>query len=185
MPSADASTGHDVTDAPDRSIRRAAEHVFFGVGGGIASTVYGTVVVMATLTAAYASKPGHWKLAAVVATTAFVLWIAHLYSHGLSESIVLNRRLTREELGEIVRRELGILSAALAPVIALVLGALGVFREATAVWLALGVGLLTLAVEGIRFARFERLGLLGTAVVMGLNLALGLLVVALKVGVAH
>ena len=29
-------------------LARAAEHVLFGVGRGIAGTVYGTVVVMAT-----------------------------------------------------------------------------------------------------------------------------------------
>jgi hypothetical protein len=166
-------------------LRRAAEHVFFGVGGGIASTVYGTIVVMATLTAAYATETKPWKLAGIVVSAALVLWIAHLYAHGLSESIVLNRRLRRDELAAIVRRELGILLAAAAPTAALLLGAIGLFRETTAVWIALGVGLVTLAVEGIRFARLERLGFLGTVAAMGVNLALGLLVVALKVAVAH
>jgi hypothetical protein len=176
-----------VTDAPGRSptFRKAAEHVFFGVGGGIASTVYGTVVVMATLTAAYATEKHPWKLAVIVVTTALVLWIAHLYAHGLSASIEQNRRLSGDELLAIVRRELGILLAAAAPAFALALGALGVFRETTAVWLALAVGLVTLAAEGVRFARLERLGPLGTIVAMAVNLALGLLVVAMKVAVAH
>lgn len=164
---------------------RAAEHVLFGVGSGIASTVYGTVVVMATLTAGYATEKHPWKLAVIVASAALVLWIAHLYAHGLSESIVHNRRLTGEEVLGIVRRELGILLAAVGPVVALVLGALGVFGETTAVWLALGVGLVTLAAEGIRFARLERLGPLGIVVAMAANVGLGLLVVALKVSVAH
>jgi len=166
-------------------VRRAAEHLFFGVGSGIASTVYGTIVVMATLTAAYATEAHPWKLAAIVTSAAVVLWIAHLYSHGLSESIERNRRLTPRELTTIVRRELGILLAAAAPTAALVLGAIGVFSEHTAITVALGVGLVTLAAEGVRFARLERLGALGTLVAMALNLALGLLVVALKVAVAH
>jgi hypothetical protein len=176
-----------VTDTSGRKtgFARAAEHVFFGVGPGIASTVYGTIVVMAALTAAYASEKQPWKLAIVVVSTAMVLWIAHVYSQGLSESIVVNRRLTLEELRGIVRRELGILLAAAAPATALVLGALGLFRETTAVWLAIGVGLVTLAAEGVRFARLERLGPAGTVAAMGLNVALGLLVVALKVAVAH
>jgi hypothetical protein len=176
-----------VTDAPARrpAVKRAAQHVFFGVGGGIASTVYGTIVVMATVTAAYAAEKHPWKVAGVVVGTAVVLWIAHVYAHGLSESIVQNRRLSRDELAALVRRELGILLAAAAPTAALVLGALGVFRETTAVWLALSVGLLTLAVEGVRFARLENLRLLGTVVAMGVNLGLGLLVVAMKVAFAH
>lgn len=166
-------------------LRRAGQHLFFGVGGGIASIVYGTVVVMATLTAAYATEKHPWKLASIVASAALVLWFAHVYSHALSESIVQKRRLSGAELLAILQRELGILLAAVAPIAMLVLGAIGVFRETTAVWLAISVGLVTLAVEGVRFARIERLGLLGTLVAMGGNLALGLLVVALKVAVAH
>ncbi|HET7855921.1 MAG TPA: hypothetical protein VFL41_05640 [Gaiellaceae bacterium] len=169
----------------DKPLRRAAQHVVFGVGGGIASTVYGTILVMATLTAAYATEKDPWKLVAIVSSAAFVLWVAHLYAHGLSESIVRNRRLRRDEITALVRRELGIVLAAVLPVVALVLGAIGVFREKTAVWLALSVGLLTLAAEGVRFARLERLGPVGTVVAMGANLALGSLVVLLKVAVAH
>jgi hypothetical protein len=142
---------------PDHSPRRTtavrvAEHVFFGVGAGIASTVYGTVLVMATLTAAYATEKHPWKLAVIIATTRSVLWIAHLYAHGLSASIEQSRRLSRAELVAILRRELGILLAAAAPTIALLLGASGVFAETAAVWLALAIGLVTLAVEGLRFA---------------------------------
>lgn len=176
-----------MTNTPGRSpgFRRAAEHIFFGVGPGIASTVYGTVVVMATLTAAYATEKHPWKLAGIVWSAVIVLWIAHVYSHGLAESIVENRRLRRDELRAILRRELGILLAAAAPSLALLLGAIGLFKETSAVWIALAVGLVTLAAEGVRFARLERLGPTGTVVVMCLNLGLGLLVVALKVAVAH
>ena len=158
---------------------------FLGARGGIAGTVYGTVVVMATLTVAYASEKRPWKLAVLVATTAFVLWIAHLYAHGLSESIGLNKRLSRRELTSIARREIGILVAAVLPCAALVLGAIGVFRESTAVWLALAIGLATLAAEGVRYSRIERLGRLGTLGAIAGNLALGLFVVLLKVLVAH
>ena len=75
--------------------------------------------------------------------------------------------------------------AAALPVAALLLGAIGVLRETSAVWVALGVGLFTLAVEGVRFARLEGLGRSGTLAATGLNVALGLFVVALKVFIAH
>jgi hypothetical protein len=176
-----------VTDEPVRrtSLARAVEHVLFGVGAGIAGTVYGTVVVMATLAAAWAGEKDPWKLALIVSSTSLVLWIAHLYAHGLSESIVKNTRLDAPELRAILQREVGVLLAALGPCLVLVLGSLGVFDENTAVWLALGVGLVTLAGEGVRFARLEHLGPTGTLVATGLNLGLGLLVVALKVALAH
>ena len=62
--------------------------IALGHGHEVAGVVYGTVVAMATLTAAYANVKDPWRLAAIVWTTLFVLWIAHLYSHGLGESMV-------------------------------------------------------------------------------------------------
>ena len=104
--------------------------------------MYGTVVVMATLTAAYASTKDPWKVAAIVWTTSFVLWIAHVYSHGLSESLERERRLDRTELLSVARRERGVVFSGVGPSIALVLGAAGVLRESTSVWIAIGIGLL-------------------------------------------
>jgi len=175
-----------VSDAePTQARSRAFSDAVLGARGGIAGAVYGTVVVMATLTVGYASESHPWKLALLVSTTAFVLWVAHLYAHGLAESIELNRRLNKEELVSIARREIGILAAAALPCSALVLGALHVFEETTAVWLALAIGLATLAAEGVRYSRIERLGPAGTLTAIAGNLAVGAFVVVLKVLVAH
>ena len=54
-----------------------------------------------------------------------------------------------------------------------------------AIWLALGLGVAALAAQGVRYARLERLSTTGTAVVVGLNLVLGLSLVILKVIVVH
>ena len=172
------------TEAPSAHAGRVSD-VLLGARGGIASTVYGTVVVMATLTAAYASEKDPWKLAVIVLSTAFVLWIAHLYAHGLSESIQLDRRLTLAEAKSLARRELGILLAALLPCAALVVGAIGILDETAAVWLALALGLATLAAEGVRYARMERIGPIGLFAAVAGNVVLGSFVVLLKVVVAH
>jgi hypothetical protein len=140
---------------------------------------------MATLTAAYATEKDPWRLAVLVWTTAFVLWVAHLYAHGLAESISRRQHLSWGELKDIARRELGILVAAAVPAAALLLGALGVLRESASVWLALGVGLAILAAEGLRYARIEALRPAATLTIVGANLAVGLFVVVLKVTVAH
>jgi len=171
--------------APPRTRRHNVARLALGHGHEVAGVVYGTVVAMATLTAAYASVRDPWRVAVVVWTTLFVLWVAHLYSHGLGESIVRGRRLDRPELKAIARRELGILFAAVGPSAALVLGAAGVLRENTSVWLALGIGLATLAIEGLRYARLERLSGWGTLAVTAANLGLGMLVVVLKIAVSH
>ena len=147
--------------------------------------VYGTIVVMATLSIAFAGESELWRLLGIVAGTSLIFWVAHLYAHGLAESIERQRRLTRQETIAVTRRELGILLAAVGPLLALLLGAIGLFQADTAVWLAFAVGLATLAAEGVRYARLEGFGHAGTAAVVAVNLALGLIVVGLKVAISH
>jgi hypothetical protein len=160
--------------------------LLFGAAGGIAGTVYGTIVVMATVAAgSHGEDTDAWRLAVVVGVTVLVLWIAHLYSHALAESLERRRRLDRAELGAVARRELAIPAAALAPITALVLAALDVLDEQTAVWLALGVGVATLAAQGARYATVEHLGRTGTFMAILLNVFLGLVIVSLEALVAH
>ena len=152
----------------------------------IAGTVYGTIVVMATLAAGGGDPPlDAWRLAVLVVATVVVLWVAHVYAHGLAESVRLGHRLEAQELREIARRELAIVLAAAGPVTALVLGAAGVIRESRAIWLALLVCLVMLLAQGVQYARVEHLGRFGTFVSVALNLALGLVIVALKAALSH
>ena len=163
-----------------------AKRLVFGTPGGIAGTVYGTIVVMATVAAgSHGAQTDAWRLAAVVGVTVVVLWIAHVYSHALAESLERQRRLDRAELVSVARRELSIAAAAVVPVAALVLAALGVLRVQTAVWLVLGVGVATLSVQGARYAAIEQLDRTGKLAVIALNVFLGLVIVGLEALVAH
>jgi hypothetical protein len=49
----------------------------------------------------------------------------------------------------------------------------------------LGIGVLTLAALGLRYARLERLGRSATVVAVTINVTLGLVIVALEVVLAH
>jgi len=157
------------------------------VGGerGIGGTVYGTVLALAALTAGAAEHLGTQELVVVVATTAGVIWIAHVYAHGLGESIERGDRLRWSELSSIAAREMPILAAAAAPTLILALGAVGLVEEATDIWIAFAVGLVALAAQGARYARVEHLGPLGTVAAVAVNLALGAIVVGLKVLITH
>jgi hypothetical protein len=162
------------------------KRLIFGSAGGIAGTVYGTIVVMATVTAgAHGKQTDTGRLAVVVAVTALVFWAAHLYSDALAESLERGRRLDRAELADVARRELSIPAAAVAPVVALVLAALGVLGTQAGLWLALGIGVATLGVQGARYAALERLDRTGTVAVIAVNLSLGLVIVGLKALLAH
>ncbi len=152
----------------------------------IAGTVYGTIVVMSVLAAG--AKPYEhqlWRLVVIAAVSVVVLWLAHVYSHGLAESLELGRRVTAAELSAIARREYSIVTAAIPPLAAVGLGAAGVLAERTAVQLALWLGVVALTAQGIRYARLERLSRTATFITVGLNLAIGLGLVALEVLIAH
>ena len=162
------------------------QKLVFGDRYTVAGTVYGTIVVLAVLTVggkAYTHQLA--RLGVIAGVSALVLWIAHVYSHGLGESLARGRRLTFAELAAIARRELSILLAAVLPVLVLELGALDVVSDRAAFRLALGVGALTLAAQGVRYARLERLSRSATLLTVAINLLLGLAIVALEAFVAH
>ena len=171
-------------DAAEEQRTTRATALVFGVGSGIASSVYGTITAMATI-AAFGNDAHPWKIAVAVVVTALIFWIAHMYAHGLSESIARRRPLRLRDLRPIAHRERGIVLAAVPPLSVLLLGAVGIVREATAIWLALGVGLVTLGIQGARYARLEAVGFFSTLLAIGVNVGLGLLVVALKSAVVH
>jgi hypothetical protein len=171
---------------PSSQARSRLGELFAGSSETIAGTVYGTIIVMATLVAgAPAFRDDLWHLLAIVVVTTLVFWAAHIYAHGLGESLQLRRRLTGSELAQIAHRERAMGLSVVLPAAALVIGALGIIGGSVAIWLALGLGVAALAAQGVRYARLERLSKTGTTIVVGLNLVLGLSLVILKVIVVH
>lgn len=155
-------------------------------GDRLGGFIYGTIVVLSVLVAgarAYPHEAGH--IAALVTVTSVVFWLAHVYAHGLSYSVAHEEHLSFAKLRHIAGHEGSIVAAALPPVAALSLGALGLVSTKAAVWAAFGVGLAALVVEGIFFARFERMGAVGTLAIVTVNLALGAALVGLKLLVTH
>jgi hypothetical protein len=163
-----------------RSRRRRQE------GERLGGYIYGTIVVLATIAAgAQAYKHGAGHIAVLVLVTTVVFWLAHVYSDALADSIRKGEHLSWKELAEIAGRESSIIEAAVAPVVLLTLGGIGVLSVYTAVWLAFAAGVFVLVVEGLAFARAERLGVLGTAVIVTADLVMGLMLVGLKIWVSH
>ena len=156
------------------------------MGDRLAGFIYGTIVVLSVLVAgsrAYPDDAG--RIAVLLVVTSTVFWLAHVYAHGVADSIGREEHISLPALRRMARREGAIVEATLPPVVALLLGAFGVVSTDAAVWLAFALGLLVLAVEGLVVARVERLGALGTVGLVAANLALGLTLVVLKLVVAH
>lgn len=155
-------------------------------GERLGGFLYGTIIVLAVVVAgakAYPHEAG--RIAALVAVTSVVFWLAHVYAHGLARTVAHDEHLSFAELRHIARHEGSIVEAALPPLAALLLGALGLLSTRIAVWVAYGLGLAVLAATGIIFARVERLGPLGTLAVVVANLGLGVVLVGLKLLVTH
>ena len=142
-----------------------------------------TLSVVVAGAKAYPDGPGH--VAALVAVTCLVFWVAHVYAHGLGHSAAVGEHLSLQELRRIGRREGSIVEAAVPPVGALLLGGIGLLEPRTAVWLAVALGLVVLGAQGVVFARVERLGAVATLGVVAANLGLGVVLVGLKLLISH
>jgi len=171
-------------DAPppvDHARARAA-----GAHERLPGFIYGTLVVLTMIVVgakAYPDEPG--VVAALVVVTAAVLWLAHVYAHGVALSVSEEKRLSLADVRHLARREGSIVQAALPPVAPLLLAAAGVISTQVALWAAIAVGLVVLGVLGVRFARIRGFGTLRTCAAVAANLAFGVLVVVLKLLLAH
>lgn len=155
-------------------------------GERLGGYIYGEIVVLATIIGgAQAYKHGAGHIAVLVLATTTVFWLAHLYAHALADSIRRGQHLSWSELKKVAGHESSIIEAAILPVALLALGSIGLYSVHLAVWLAFLAGLVVLVTEGFAFARMEKLGALATTVIVAANLAMGLLLVALKLGVSH
>ena len=173
-----------VSEDRHRSDLASADRV--ALGERLGGFIYGTILTLSVIIAgakAYPDAPG--QIAALVVTTTIVFWLAHVYAHGAAYSIGHDKHLSLAVLGLIARREASILEASVPSVAALLAGWLGLFSEQVSVWVALGLGLGVLMFSGLVFARVERLGWLGTLVVVTLNVTLGVILVGLKLVVTH
>jgi hypothetical protein len=156
------------------------------MGERLGGYIYGTIVALAVVVAgarAYPHEAGH--IAGLVLVTSGVFWLAHVYAHTLAHSVAHDEHVSASDLRRIAWREASIVEAALLPTAALALGAFGLLSTRVSVWTAIGVGLGVLAVQGLTFARVERLSWLGTAVVVTANLGLGLLLIGVKLILSH
>jgi hypothetical protein len=144
--------------------------------------LYGTVLVLAVITAL--SKSGHAAasvlLGGVVVTTG-VFWIVHVYADSLAARVAAPDRPWSALAAHHAHHELPILQAAVPPAIPLALGTVGVLSRESASWAAIGLGLAGLFGWGVLVGRALGYGRSGTFGIGLLNIALGGVMVGLKV----
>ena len=124
-----------------------------------AESVYGIILVSGMIVASGGHGASSWSVFLSVLGTVIVFWAAHVYAgtvaahgvrvHGAHTSL---KTAFRQSL----RRSAGLLTAALLPSGVLLLGALRAIDDTVAVWTALWLGVVILAVIG--YGAFARLG---------------------------
>jgi hypothetical protein len=155
-------------------------------GERIAGLVYGTIVVMSVIAASSQGlERDSARIAGLVVATNVVFWLAHVYAHSVEQSVVTGGRLTGRGLREVAVHEASILTAAVLPTGALLLGVFGLISDRGAIWLALAAGTAALAGQGLALARIEKLTPAGTAMLVLMNVLLGLAIVGLEVFISH
>lgn len=113
------------------------------------SFIYGTIITTSVMVVADDNEPDFQVFFVVLAST-LIVWIAHVFSELVAggphsaDAPVATRVVVRNAF----EHSLGLLTAAVLPLLVLLLGALGLFDEPVAYYLALGASLLSLAVVG-------------------------------------
>lgn len=151
------------------------------VGRNMQAAVYGTILALSLVAVAseYHAKPV--RIVGSVLATQFIFYVAHVYAGQLGIRLETGRALTRRELRAVAVEEWPLLAAAGPPCIALLIGGLTPLNDAVWIDIALGVGVVTLTLYGIRLGRAEKRTLPGVAATAAFNGALGLVIVVLKV----
>jgi hypothetical protein len=147
-----------------------------------ARAIYGTILVMAVISGlSHDEDIGSAELIAAVAATTLVFWIAHVYAEILGRRLEGEGQFSWGSMRAVMRGEWPIVEAALLPVLALLIGVVGLVDTDTAVNIAIGAGVVELFAWGIAAGRKLELSTGATLVAGVVNGGLGLVIVLLKV----
>jgi hypothetical protein len=149
-------------------------------GGSATEAVYGLILATSVIAVSHdASDAGPVALA--VLGTAVVFWLGHVYAHLLGRGVSEARGPTRAEIARALREHWSLVAVVVPLVLVLGLGVIGAIPDRAAIVAATAIALVELAAAGGYAARTRGAGLRGTVISAAIALALGLLVVLLKV----
>ena len=150
--------------------------------GSATQGVYGLVLATAVIAISRELDPSDAGRAALsTLVTALVFWLAHVYARLLGEAVSHDRSSSRGALARAMREDWSLVEVAIPLVLVLALGAIGVIPDRAALVVATALALVELAATGAYAAINQGAGPAGTFVSAMIALALGLLIVLLKV----
>jgi len=169
------------------SARAAAGDADRGAGAGVradrASAVYGSLLVAALVAAQARSDAVPEFIAATLVVGVGVFWLAEVWT----ELIAIRSQgpVSWAEVWAVARAELPMLGAAVVPTLCLFTATVGLTTPDLASNLAMGAAIVQLFAWGLVVGLAMRRGWVPAIVVALVDVALGLVIVALKVTVLH
>ena len=151
------------------------------IGRNMQAAVYGTILTLSLVAVSSEYQDQPLRVAASVLATQFIFYIAHVYAGQLGIRLETGHPVSRAQLRGVAREEWPLLAAGGPPCLALLAGGLALVSDDLAVNLALGIGVTTLVLYGVRLGRAEHRTWPGVVMTATVNGALGLLIVVLKV----
>ncbi len=146
--------------------------------GDAASAVYGTILA-ASLIIAVSGAP--WTVIITVVGSGIVFWLAHAHVGLMRKVIREGRHVGAGDVIHTLKEEWPLVQASLTPATPFLLAAFGLINLGLARWLGVAICFIGLAAWGIVVARAGRLSLRMTALAVGINVGLGLMLVLLKI----
>src|SRR6478609_11195506 len=146
----------------------------------LTSAVYGSVLA-ASVVVGSGTSHGGWALALILLVTGFVFWLAHVYAETVAS---VHGGWNMGSIWAGMRHEWPLMFAAVPPAVAAAAsGVLTNFSPTDGAWLALAVAVLEQQAWALAAARRARSTPAGLARTVLLNIAIGAIIVALKLAV--
>lgn len=145
--------------------------------GDFASAVYGTILAASLL---MAINGGPITILLGVVVTAVIFWLAHVHVAILRNVVRTGRHVTWVDARHALREEWPLAQASLSPVAPMLLAAVDILTVDQARWTGIAICVIGLIAWGIVISRVAGLGRRATALTIGINVALGLVLVVLK-----
>ena len=146
--------------------------------GDAASAVYGTILAASIL---IASAGGAGTVFLTVIGTGIVFWLAHAHVAVMRRVVRHGEHIDAHKIRKALTEEWPLVQASLSPAAPLILAMLGIIGETLATDIGILICFVGLVAWGIVVARAAQLSRRHTALAVGINVSLGLLLVVLKV----
>ncbi|MFJ6940237.1 hypothetical protein [Streptomyces sp. NPDC101132] len=173
-------------DRPAAGVRAPSPEMLEALRERLKERIYAAITMLAVVVG-LAQNPhtGHATAAVYVTCTAVGLWLATLVADAQAHRVVHQRLPDRREVRHFLFVSSPLLGSALGPLVMVALSAAGALGLETALWVAVGVDVASLAAWGYTGGRRMGGGLLVSALAGLVDAAIGLGVVTVKLVAGH